>query len=206
MKQIAGNKPKKSQTKKSNGPRRKQPIQGKLCKKSRAQYNKGVLGYNRNKNQRYSFLSTEKRVSVLHDHIFHQKTIRELIKEHAVNYSTIRHILGLYYLMGRTQSCKFKNKSKIIKVCKRSAKNANNLHLDRQYLQATSYPIQISGVVTSGTQVQLLFKQTALLKNKSTDKVNVFDSLSLQYKAVEMLHKPFISKGPQRIDQYLQGT
>ena len=37
-----------------------------------------------------------------------------MVQEHAVNYSTIRHILAQYYLFGRTEARKYKYKGRFL--------------------------------------------------------------------------------------------
>ena len=60
-----------------------------------------MLGYRSQRSRNRQLIGTAKRVAIIYDHAIHGKGIREMILEYEVNYSTIRHILMLYYLFGR---------------------------------------------------------------------------------------------------------
>ena len=56
-----------------------------------------------------------KRVAIIYDHAIHKKPVKQIIQDHNLNYSTVRHILLQYFLFGRTDIRKFrqvKNDSK----------------------------------------------------------------------------------------------
>ena len=59
-------------------------------------------------------IDKSKRIHILYDHLYHRKSLRELIRDHSINYSSLRHILAQYFLFGRIEARKFKNTSYVI--------------------------------------------------------------------------------------------
>jgi len=57
-------------------------------------YSQKVLGYRTERSKQFKLIDSSKRMAILYDHVYHNKTVRDLIKEHETNYSTIRHILA----------------------------------------------------------------------------------------------------------------
>ena len=53
-------------------------------------------------------VTTSKRIEVIYAHLIHEKSVRQIIKDCHVNYSTVRHILLQYYLYGRVDVRKFR--------------------------------------------------------------------------------------------------
>lgn len=48
------------------------------------------------------------RIAIIFDHAVHRKIVKRIIRDHGINYSTLRHILIQYYLFGRTDVRKFR--------------------------------------------------------------------------------------------------
>ena len=59
-----------------------------------ARYSRNVLGYKDKRSNKCPQVDVAKRITIIYDHLTHKKTIRMMIKDHDVNYSTIRHILA----------------------------------------------------------------------------------------------------------------
>ena len=79
-------------------------------RKTTDDYSQNVLGYRAQRSERFKLVDSSKRMAILFDNMYHRKSVKDLIKEHHVNYSTVRHILAQYYLFGRTEGRKFKQK------------------------------------------------------------------------------------------------
>lgn len=71
-------------------------------------YRLAKLGYKKCRSGVFSIVDTAKRVAVIFDHTIHKKPVKKIITDHAINYSTLRHILIQYYLFGRTDVRKYK--------------------------------------------------------------------------------------------------
>ena len=69
-----------------------------------------MLGYRNARNSNVPWVDTALRVANVYDHVVHRKGVRQIIRDRATNYSTIRHILLQYYLFGRTDTRKFRQK------------------------------------------------------------------------------------------------
>ena len=119
-------------------------------------YSKNVLGYKLDRDGKSKLVCLKKRLNILYDHLIHHKSIRELIREHSVNYSTLRHILAQYYLFGRIEGRKFK-----------STKNNINLNLNdaksQKYVSNSSLANvpMIKHKKTDGSRVTLEFESTS---------------------------------------------
>lgn len=72
------------------------------------QYRQAKLGYGNARPATAAKVDTAKRVAIIFDHSVHKKTVKQIIRDHAINYSTLRHVLIQYYLFGRTDIRKFR--------------------------------------------------------------------------------------------------
>lgn len=91
-------------------PGEEQPAPRKQSKYSayQKQYRQSKLGYGTERNATATKVDTAKRVAIIFDHTVHRKTVKQIIRDHAINYSTLRHVLIQYYLFGRTDIRKFR--------------------------------------------------------------------------------------------------
>ena len=66
------------------------------------------MSHRRTKTAKLTLIDTTKRVAIIYDHLILKKSVKQIIDEYDVNYSTVRHILMQYYLFGRTDIRKFR--------------------------------------------------------------------------------------------------
>ena len=71
-------------------------------------YRQSVLGYRKARKSNLSMIDSAKRIAIIYDHAVHKKPVKQIIKDHLLNYSTVRHILLQYSLYGRTDIRKFR--------------------------------------------------------------------------------------------------
>ena len=67
-----------------------------------ASYNRRILGYRNKRNESRVCYTKEVRLSILYDHFVHKKSVRDLIHDYGINYSSIKHILLQYIKYGKT--------------------------------------------------------------------------------------------------------
>ena len=80
--------------------------------RKQAQYQKKyrtqVLGYRKERSTQFQKVDTALRIAVIFEHAVHRKPVKQIIRDHQVNYSTLRHILIQFYLFGRVDVRKFR--------------------------------------------------------------------------------------------------
>ena len=126
------------------------------------QYGLKVLGYRAERTLKNTPVDKNKRINILYDHLQHKKSIRDLIRDHAINYSTLRHILAQYYLFGKTEARKFKDKG----GQSRLLINQHNFNNDQNQLKSDN---KQTVVVVNNNMVQTV----PPIKNKETDGTKV---------------------------------
>ena len=103
--------------------------------------------------------------------MFHKKTIRELIHDHKVNYSTVRHVLAQYYLFGRTEARRFQHKTKQNKGHCSSGQKKTERKLTSQNEKFDHFATSnVKTISTNGSKVTLHFNQMEPKDNLSEEK------------------------------------
>ena len=72
------------------------------------QYRTQFLGYKKQRGADFKKVDQDMRIAIIFDHAVHRKIVKRIIRDHGINYSTLRHILIQYYLFGRTDVRKFR--------------------------------------------------------------------------------------------------
>lgn len=67
-----------------------------------------MLGYRKERCTQFQKVNTALRIAIIFEHAVHAKPVKKIIKDHQVNYSTLRHILIQFYLFGRVDVRKYR--------------------------------------------------------------------------------------------------
>ena len=124
--------PPKATTKKSQaGFKKEKPMKENLESKSKAsvEQRQSMLGYKKERQTNNVKVDQAARVAVIYDHSIHKKSVKQIIKDHGVNYSTVRHILLQYYLFGRTDIRKFRHQAKNAEALKKESQEQHFMDL-----------------------------------------------------------------------------